>query len=172
MAIALIGGLAVGVHAVPRATKDIDISVATSAEPTALLASLARCNLVPAFVQSVEIAAESGVLPLRHVPSGAIIDLVFARFGYQQDIVDRAIDLQVVGVMVPVATVEDLCFMKLIAARPQDLADVAALLKSNPQLNRSVLLDQVSSFSEMIEEPGLADTARHALRAQRDPDEE
>lgn len=172
VAIALIGGLAVGVHAVPRATKDIDITVVTRAEPTALLESLARSNLVPAFVESVEIAAVSGVLPLRHTPSGAIIDFIFARFGYQHDIVDRAVELQVAGVMVPVATAEDLCFMKLIAARPQDLADVAALLKAAPKLDRAMLLDKVSSFSELIEEPDLANTARRALGELADNDAE
>ncbi|MBX3461445.1 MAG: hypothetical protein KF696_15980 [Planctomycetes bacterium] len=163
VAIALIGGLAVGVHATPRATKDIDITVATNARPATLLASLADCNFVPAFAESAEIAAISGVLPLRHSPSGAVVDLIFARFAYQQDMVDRAVTLKVSGLAVPVVQVDDLCFLKLIAARPQDIADTVAVLKANQGIDRAALLSRVQSFAELVEQPELLDSARAIL---------
>ena len=161
--LALVGGVAVGVYSRPRATKDIDVTWVTQIAPDALLPSLAAHHLVPAFAESIELAVNSGVLPLVHTPSGAIIDIIFALFPYQQQMVARAVPIEVMDRVVPVVQLEDLCVLKLFAGRPQDMVDVQSLARGNPKLDRAAVLEQIRLFAEMIEEPQIYENARNLL---------
>lgn len=52
-----------------------------------------------------------------------VIDLLFAVTPFEIEALGRRQPLRVLGVEVPVATPEDLFVFKLIAGRPQDMAD-------------------------------------------------
>jgi hypothetical protein len=152
--LALVGGVAVGVHSRPRATKDIDFSVVTSAEPAALAASLAAFAFSPAFKESVEMAEAKGVLPMLHT-NGMIADFIYPYLPYQEQRVLRAVRVKVGKLRVPILTVEDLAAMKLEAGRPQDLVDVQQLVRANPRMRVKEVLASVRAYAEMIEEPEL-----------------
>ena len=57
------------------------------------------------------------------------MDLVLAGPGLEEEFLARARRLSVDGVVVPVVDVSDLVILKVLAARPKDLDDVAALLR-------------------------------------------
>ncbi len=105
---ALIGGLAVGLHGHPRATKDVDFLVGDEAFE----------RTVPLLVYREELAeiARVGVVDLMGVPPG--------RDGL------RTLLAVPLGGEIPVVPAEALILLKLTAARPQDLADVVALLEA------------------------------------------
>jgi hypothetical protein len=107
---ALIGGLAVGVHGHPRATKDVEFLVAGEAfEASGSLVS---------FRAGIPVAAE-----------GIPVDSILAPEAHAA-VLDEALAAAVPFDGIPVITAEHLVLMKLIAGRRQDLADVEAMLRA------------------------------------------
>jgi hypothetical protein len=107
---ALIGGLAVGVHGHPRATKDVDFLVGKEAFESA--------GVLVSFRPGVPLSAE-----------GVPIDSILAPDEHAS-LLDEALARAEEFDGVPVIGAEYLVFMKLLAGRRQDLADVEALLLS------------------------------------------
>lgn len=127
---ALIGGIAVGLRAEPRATKDVDlvISVDASRAPDVL------ADLEGHGFTTVRhgLPGPGAVVRLHRVgPDGvrAWVDLLFEGTDLERSLLDRATtELLFGGVALPVATTEDLILLKLLAHRPQDLLDVRNLI--------------------------------------------
>ena len=107
---ALVGGLAVGIHGHPRATKDVDFLVGEEAfESSGSLVS---------FRPGVPIAA--GGIPIDSIlPAPEHAALL-------EEALAAAVDFD----GIPVIRAEHLVLMKLVARRRQDLADVEALLRA------------------------------------------
>ena len=126
----LFGAQAVAVRGAPRATQDIDITVAVSrSELAGLVADLRSAGIEHRFPELADELVRGGaVLPLVHLPSGMEVDLVLAGSGLEQLALDRAELLVVDGVRVPVASATDLVVMKVLSGRGKDLDDVRALL--------------------------------------------
>ena len=137
----LIGGLAISLHGIERATMDIDVTVA----------------MTPGNLSSlVDMARELGMTPVLPVPLDSLSDLdqlaqwhrernleAFAlrapgQAGVTLDVllyppVDygglrrRAVTFQAGGVPIVVACIDDLIALKLAVGRPIDLADIEHL---------------------------------------------
>jgi hypothetical protein len=129
----IVGGYAVGFHAQPRATRDLDILIGADAENgRAVYAALAQFG-----------APLQGLTPNDLVEPGS-----FFRMGSPPVMVDilpriSGVDFEVAwrrrvnvpiddALSVPFISREDLLAAKLAAGRPQDLADVAALGADRP----------------------------------------
>lgn len=128
----LIGGLAVAVHAEPRATKDIDLSVQVApAEATRLTVEMAALG----FRAIVHGDAGPGAV-IRFVRTGSDgidrwVDVLCAGTAFEELALERATPEILLGRSIPVVTVEDLIILKLLASRPQDWADIDALLREH-----------------------------------------
>lgn len=111
---ALVGGLAVGVHGYPRATKDVDFLVGdeTFHDSTARVV-VPRVQL-PYQIDNVAV----DYIP---VPIGA-------------EFLDAVLDRPLMCDGVPVAPVEVIVFMKLSSPRAKDNADVVELIKAGADL--------------------------------------
>lgn len=118
---ALVGGLAVGLHGHPRATKDVDFIVGTSA--------FASTKPILAFREE-----------LGDIVRWGVIDLLAAL--PDDPALEHALRLPVAG-DVPVVPVEVLVLMKLRARRPQDEADVGHLVTAG--LDVRAVLDWLSA---------------------------
>lgn len=105
---ALIGGLAVGLHGYPRATRDVDFLVGDEA--------FERKSPVVIFRRELADIARAGAIDLMSVPP-------------QHDELRSLLAVPERG-EIPVIPVPALVLLKLEAGRPQDLADVHALLKA------------------------------------------
>jgi hypothetical protein len=131
----IIGGVAVVLQAQPRFTKDLDICYASDTTNlerlggvlTALHARLRAIDEDLPFVadaralrqtQILTLSTDDGELDLLVDPSGSP---PYADLRARADLVDLD------GVQVRVASIEDLASMKRAAGRPQDLADLDAL---------------------------------------------
>jgi hypothetical protein len=123
----LLGGYAVGVHATPRATKDLDLLI--SGEPEnlervagALTAFGAPANVVLAArnMSSADIVY-LGVPPVR-------VDILRQADGIDtEETLSSAITVALGELALPVISLEHLIQNKRAAGRPQDLADAALL---------------------------------------------
>ena len=123
----LIGGVAVGAYARPRATKDVDFLVGPEAWPSEGLI-VSPIPGLPFQVGSVPIDT---LLAPHEAPS-------------MDEALARGIDSE----GIPVAPIEVIILMKLIADRPQDRADVAALLAVADLDGARSYLDGVRSYVE------------------------
>ncbi len=133
---ALIGGLAVGVHGHPRATKDVDFLVGKEA--------FAATHPVLVYRDELSDLVRLGAVDLLAVPlARPDLSRVLGLPGSDE---------------IPVIPVEALILMKVDAHRPQDRADVVALLRSGIELGeiRSFLQvhapDLVARFGALVGE--------------------
>lgn len=135
---ALVGALALGVHARPRATLDADIVLVVRDDTDAN-------DFAKALQARAYIVLEAGVHPtLGHITSvrvvspvrasgRQVVDFMFDTTGIEQEIAAAAKRLAVTrGLTVPVATRGHLIAMKVLSQgsdRPQDRADLQQLLQ-------------------------------------------
>jgi hypothetical protein len=133
-AFALVGGLAVSARAEPRTTRDVDFAVSVNSDGAAelLIRQLqARGYAVNSLIEQTA-TGRIATVRLNHVDSPrVIVDLLFASSGIEVEVVARAEPLEILGAVLPVATVDCLMVMKLLArndrTRPQDWDDLRAL---------------------------------------------
>jgi hypothetical protein len=142
---ALIGGLAVGVHGIPRPTHDLDFTIAVD-----------RARL-PEFLQAVielgydvpqefttgwvdQVAGMPLVKARLWVEGKAIdVDVFLAESRFQKSLIQRRILTEVEGITVWIASAEDLILLKLIAGRPRDLGDIQDILLVQGPLDETYL---------------------------------
>ena len=123
----LFGAQAVLLHGAPRTTQDIDVTVLTDAPASRLIEVLRGEDIVPR-IDDPAFLEQTRVLPCDHLPSGWKVDIVLGGPGLEELIASEATTRKLGGVSVPLLRVEHLLVLKVLAGRPQDLSDVAALL--------------------------------------------
>lgn len=135
---ALVGGLAISVHAEPRTTRDVDVVVAVSGDPeaeqvvTALRTRGYRDYPEGADLERRDMRRLAGYrfLAPGGDEQGLLVDVLFAFSGVEPEIVAAAQVLEVFpGVAVPVVRPGHLLALKILAGRPRDREDARALLQ-------------------------------------------
>ncbi len=136
---ALVGGLAVSARTEPRLTRDVDLAVAVSDDDQAEATVRSLNNSGYRTLAVVEQDRAGRLATVRLVPpaataAGAVIDLLFASCGIENEIVAAADDVEVfAGLQARVARSGHLFAMKVLSrddrTRPQDQLDLATLGK-------------------------------------------
>lgn len=139
----LIGGLAVSLHGVERATMDIDITVAMQPDNLNHLIACAKdLGLKPVAPVPLESLNNIELLKQWHSEknmqafamrtdalAGVTLDvLLFASLSFA-DMHKRAVHFDVGNVRIPVASIDDLIALKQAAGRAIDLSDIEHLQK-------------------------------------------
>jgi hypothetical protein len=124
----LFGAQAAILHGAVRFTEDVDVTVDLEAWTTrALVDVLERQEFEPRFTDE-DFIERTRVIPLVHRPTKTPVDVVLAGPGIEELFFAGAVMEDVDGVSIPVARAEDLVVMKILAGRPKDAEDVAAIL--------------------------------------------
>jgi len=124
---AVLGGYAVGYHAKPRATKDLDLLVSGLGDNLErAAAALAAFGAPSSIVQSVRTLAPTEIVFLGAPP--VRVDILRSADGIEsEEVILRAEIARVDGLDIPFVTLDDLITNKRAAGRLQDLADVVVL---------------------------------------------
>ena len=124
---AVLGGYAVGHHAKPRATKDLDLLVSGAGDNLARMAdALDRFGAAPSVVEAARHMGPNdivymGVEPVR-------VDILRSADGIDTEkVIEQAETLTLDDLAVPVIRLEDLIDNKRASGRTRDLADVELL---------------------------------------------
>lgn len=142
---AIMGGIAVRAHGLPRPTFDVDFVLAVPRERLAdLFAALKEAGYtVPdqyhgGWVDSV------GGMPLFKVRlylegRGIDADVFLVENDFQKEVMSRRILDEVEGKPVHLITAEDLILFKLLAGRPRDLLDIEDVFFMQGQLDEAYM---------------------------------
>jgi hypothetical protein len=137
----LIGGLAVALHGIERTTMDIDVSVVVTLDNMQHLVQAAQeLGLTPMLPVPLNTLTQIDTLKDWHASrnlqafslrtndlAGVSIDVLLFPPVEPQAMCERALKLDVSGVPVNLASIDDLIALKQSVARPIDLADIEHL---------------------------------------------
>jgi hypothetical protein len=143
---ALVGGLAVGVRAEPRFTRDVDVVIAVDADSEAerlVLQLRMRGYVLRTMLEHVPTGRIGTVRLTTPSAPGILVDLLFAASGIEPEVVAAARPATVMRhLRLPVARRSHLLAMKVLAAhpdrRPQDFLDIRALLQEAAPSERAL----------------------------------
>jgi hypothetical protein len=159
----VIGGLAVLVWGEPRATQDIDVTVAVPEERLSDFIAFIGKRLSVLPEHPLEFLHETHVLPIA-TPSGVRVDIIWAVLPYQQQAIQRAVVRRLGDTNLRVCAAEDLILYKLASTRPRDRDDVASVLaRQHVRIDRAYLDPLVRSLSETLENPEILEAYRHLM---------
>jgi hypothetical protein len=133
---AIVGGVAMALHGIARATADLDVLV--------VAASVLDARFWEALGPEVDRHVRKGDAsdPLeglvRCVERGTIVDVVVGGSDWMRAVVGRAVERDLAGETLPVVDAADLILLKLYAGGPQDLLDARLLLRAQPALGDEV----------------------------------
>ena len=132
----LFGAQAAILHGSARLSADVDVTVDLGARSgRELVDGLARRGFELRVTDVEGFVETTRVLPLVHLASRMPLDLVLAGPGLEEQFFARATERLVGNVRVPVVSAEDLVAMKILAGRPRDMEDVAAVVRARRDLD-------------------------------------
>ena len=137
----LIGGLAVSLHGVERATMDVDITVSMNPlNLEALIATATELNLTPVLPVTLESLGDIELLRDWHMHrnlevfamrapglAGVTIDVLLFPPVEFSGMAERAVEFDVADTPIKVVTIDDLIALKNAVKRPIDLSDIEHL---------------------------------------------
>jgi predicted nucleotidyltransferase len=142
---AVMGGVAVRAHGIPRPTYDIDLIIVLERDRLPeLFQRLRGCDFaVPEVYETgwVDRIKDMPLLKLRrYIRDGSLdVDLFLAESEFLAEVMKRRTSLDAEGRMLWVVSPEDLVLLKLLAGRPRDLGDVADVLFMQGKLDEAYM---------------------------------
>ncbi len=150
----LVGGLALAAWGEARTTLDVDVTLWVGADVSGAVAAIGR-RVSCSTADPLAFVAKTAVFPAVS-KNGTRVDLIFAAFPFEKEMIDRAVEKTLGAAMIRVATVEDLILLKSVSLRPKDQADVSALLsRFQSQLDRAYLTRRLQEFAQALDRPDL-----------------
>lgn len=150
----LFGAQAVALHGVPRITADVDVTVEPPEGGVApLLKRLAKAGFELQPVGDVaSFIAQTRVLPFVHRGTRTSFDLVLSGPGLEEAIHQRAVRRKLGRSELWLIDLNDLLVLKMLAARPKDLEDVAALVRAGAkQLDPSLVIERLRELERALD---------------------
>ncbi|MCX7420824.1 MAG: nucleotidyl transferase AbiEii/AbiGii toxin family protein [Planctomycetia bacterium] len=142
---ALIGGIAVGVHGIPRPTHDLDFTITVDRSRLPEFFDVVNdlgYDVPQEFVTGwVDQVAGLALVRARQWVQGKTIDidLFLAECQFQDALMQRRIEANIEGISTWIASAEDIILLKLLASRPRDIGDVQDILLVQGQLDEQYL---------------------------------
>jgi len=125
---ALIGGQAVNCWVEPRITLDVDVTVVSDGDVVRdVVERFVSEGFVILIKQDPGSASGPDFVRMRHADTSVELDMLVAKTEFETTVIGRAVDAP--GLPLPVATVEDLLVLKLLASRNKDWKDLYDLGK-------------------------------------------
>lgn len=161
----LIGGLVVSRWGEPRGTKDVDATVLVDFAREASMLDLLLTKFGSRDPDPRQ-RAELGRLALLRASNGVDLDVSFAAFPFELEVLHRASDWQVTpDIALRTCSAEDLVLYKLVAGRLIDLHDVQSIVsRMGTTLDAGRVRLWGGRFAEILEKPELLDPFEAALR--------
>lgn len=143
------GAQAVIVYGVPRLSADVDVTLALVPDEPERFAGEMEAAGFALRVDDPDFVRRTRVMPFVHLPTGMPLDVVLAGSGLEEEFLGRAKAVDIGGTAVPLIDLGDLIIAKVLAGRPKDVDDAAALWR----LHGSTLdADRIRGTLRLLEE--------------------
>ena len=163
----IIGGLANTVWGRPRLTYDADVKVVLGELSIGEFGRMAGWSFAFRRPDAIEFARQNYVL-LIHVTNEVPADLIIGLLPYENQAIERAVPVDIEGVVMPVCTAEDLIVHKAISERERDWLDIEGiLLRQRDALDQEYVEDWLLEFASGLGRPQIVDRY-HELRGRLD----
>lgn len=130
--LAFMGGIAVSVYGIPRATYDVDaVALVGETEIKPLLLALRQKGFRYDKKKPIKIIQGKPFITLIYSKGKVYIDLFLARDEFQVQVLSRIRKLKLNRTKVNIVSPEDLILIKLQSGRERDLDDVRTILSEN-----------------------------------------
>lgn len=142
---AVMGGIAVGAHGIPRPTHDLDFTISIKRHRLPELYSAVEqlgYSVPDAFAAGwVDLVAEMPLVRIRQWVEGKAIDIdmFLAESEFQESVLARRVLAELDAGVAWVVSAEDLILLKLIASRPRDIGDVFDVFLAQGQLDEDYM---------------------------------
>jgi predicted nucleotidyltransferase len=158
---AIIGGIALAQWGVVRATLDVDIKVLVPDNDYTKM----RAALRSEFPITARQELDTHPLIVAVDIDGVNVDFLLALPGYEENIIQRAVQRDMNGWKAWICSVEDLIIQKAIAGRGKDWLDIEALLiERHGHLDQAYIHDWLSEFVEALDDPDLFVKYKHLVQ--------
>jgi hypothetical protein len=148
----VIGGQALLIYGEPRFTNDIDITLGVGAERLDSILEIAKeINLLPAVANPEEFVNQTMVLPMKDKISSYRVDFIFSYTQFEKGAISRVNIVNLDGIDVAYASLEDTVIFKLFAGRAKDLDDVQNILLNNENINRELIISTLSELGKAVD---------------------
>ena len=165
---AIIGGIAVQVWGEPRLTQDVDLTIAAPLdEPERVIRALVE-RFRSRHPDPLEFARRARVV-LIHASNGCPVDISLALPGYEDEVMRRTVNYEIEpGKAVRLCSAEDLIIHKVVAGRPQDVADIEGVVyRQQDALDVSYIRLWLREFAALLEQPERIELFERPWRALR-----
>lgn len=129
----LFGAQAAILHGAARLSADVDVTIDLGPRSLADVVDALAPDFDARVTDPITFAEKTRVLPFVHRASRMPLDLILAGPGLEDQFFAGVAEHLIGGVRVPVVCAEDLVAMKILAGRPTDLEDVAAVARARRQ---------------------------------------
>jgi hypothetical protein len=151
------GAQAVVAYGVPRLSADVDVTVRLTPDTPGPFVRDMEAAGFSLRVSDPDFVNRTRVMPFVHGESGMPLDVVLAGSGLEDEFLARVRLVDVDGVAVPFLHPEDVIIAKVLAGRPKDIDDAAALWRAHGRTLdarriRSILgqLDEALGQSDLL----------------------
>lgn len=150
------GAQAVTAHGVPRLSADVDVTIALQPDdPLQFAREMTDAGFTPRFPNPAFVRA-TRIMPFVHEATGMPVDVVLAGSGLEEEFIERARPMEIGGATVPIIDLSDLMVAKILAGRPKDLEDVAALWRMHARhADRARILQSLQALEEALGQSDL-----------------
>ncbi len=125
----IIGGYAVGFHGYPRTTKDLDICIEISeTNAKRLVVVIDEFGLKSLGLEEEDFLKDGFISQLGYDPNRIDIINGMDEMDFEEAWKEKQL-IEIAGIPVNFVSLEHLIYLKRVAGRPQDLADLHILLK-------------------------------------------
>ena len=164
----IIGGIAASLLSRPRLTQDVDVLILLEERRwECFLNAGVRFGFLPRIADALVFAHRSRVILVNHKPSGVDVDISLAGLPFEEESIAQARWTKVGRLSLPLPTPENLIIMKAVAHRPQDMADIMALLDANLKMNFRRVRRWVKEFSTALGAPDILSDLESLLQQSR-----
>jgi predicted nucleotidyltransferase len=151
------GAQAVMIWGRPRFSADVDVTAVIDESTRNEFVDAMRQHGFPLLVDDEQFITQTRVLPFVY-QNGVPLDVVLAGPGFEEEFLNRAIDVDVEGTLIPVISPEDLVITKVLAGRPKDMDDVRGVLRERMQ---SLDVERIRRLLDLLEQAlGQSDLRR------------
>ena len=143
----LIGGYSMALHGCPRLTQDLDITLGLDTDSLDKLLHICGSDFKTLVTDPREFAEKTNVLLLEDKETGIRIDLIFSFIEFERQAVSNADTIEIDGVLIKNASIENLIIYKILAGRERDKEDVKILLNTHENININAVSSQIEELS-------------------------